>query len=129
MLSEDSKDRVYNAVRLLQDACHYASREGGWWVDNGNGKSNPLHFSNKLCLIHSEISEAMEADRKHLMDSHLPNRPGCEVELADALIRIFDLGGGYGMDLAGALVEKMAYNQARLDHKAEARAEAHGKKY
>lgn len=129
MLSEDSKDRVYDAVRLLQDVCHQAALEAGWWPIGWNGIANPLHFSNKLCLIHSEISEAMEADRKHLNDSHLPNRPGREVELADALIRIFDLAGGYDMDLAGALVEKLAYNRERLDHKAGARAAEHGKKY
>lgn len=129
MLSEDSKDLVYNAVRLLQDVCHQAALEAGWWPIGWNGIANPLHFSNKLCLMHSEISEAMEADRKSLMDDKLPHRPGREVEIADLLIRAFDLGGGYGMDLAGALVEKMAYNRARLDHKAGARAAEHGKKY
>lgn len=127
MTYEDDLLRI--AVTTLQDACHKAAVEGGWWVDNGTGPSNPLHFSNKLCLIHSEISEAMEADRKNLMDDKLPHRPAREVELADALIRIFDLGGGYGMDLAGALVEKMGVNATRADHRPEARAAVNGKKY
>lgn len=86
-------------------------------------------FSNKLALIHSELSEALEADRKNLMDSHLPNRHGTEVELADAAIRLFDLAGAYGMDLAGALVEKLAYNQVRVDHRPESRGAAGGKRY
>ena len=144
MLSETTKNAVREelagesgnamaieaAAQFLQDACHRAALDAGWWpIGSTSGPSNPLHFSNKLCLIHSEISEAMEADRKHLNDSHLPNRPGREVELADALIRIFDLARGYDMDLAGALVEKLAYNRERLDHKAGARAAEHGKKY
>jgi hypothetical protein len=52
-----------------------------------------------------------------------------EVELADAVIRIFDLAGAYNMDLAGAIAEKLAYNQQRADHKPENRAKAGGKAY
>lgn len=74
-----------------------------------------------LALIHSEISEALEADRKDLMDDKLPHRKGLEVELADAMIRIFDMSGGLGMDLGGALVEKLEYNTNR-EYK-------HGKSY
>ena len=51
------------------------------------------------------------------------------MELADALIRIFDIGGGLGLDLAGALVEKMAYNARRADHRPEARVAPGGKKF
>jgi NTP pyrophosphatase (non-canonical NTP hydrolase) len=114
-------------VQLLEYQCYFASRDAGWWKPGDT--ENPLMFSNKISLIHSEISEALEGDRKSLADEHLPHRSAREVELADALIRIFDLAGAYGMDLAGALVEKMAYNAQRADHKPEARAGEHGKKY
>ena len=83
----------------------------------------------KLCLIHSEISEAMEGHRKNLMDDKLPHRKMCEVELADAVIRIFDLAGAMGYDLGAAIAEKMAVNASREDHKPEARAAVDGKKY
>jgi hypothetical protein len=122
---------IANAAQQLQDACHGAAKKSGWWddKDSNTSKANPLHFSNKLCLIHSEISEAMEGDRKKLMDDKLPHRSMREVELADAVIRIFDLAGGYGLDLAGAIAEKLQYNAGREDHKPENRAADGGKKY
>jgi NTP pyrophosphatase (non-canonical NTP hydrolase) len=51
------------------------------------------------------------------------------VELADAVIRIFDLAGAYGMDLGGAIAEKMSFNADRPDHKPENRAAVGGKSY
>jgi hypothetical protein len=122
---------AHDAVTHLQGICHAAAYDAGWWTskDSTRLQNNPLMFSNKLCLIHSEISEAMEGDRKCAMDDHLPHRPAREVELADALIRIFELGGAYGLDLAGALVEKMAYNAKRADHKPAARIAEGGKAY
>lgn len=119
-----------DAARHLQDVCHGAARDAGWWQRSGaDVRANPLCFSNKLALIHSEVSEAMEGDRKSLMDDKLPHRQMREVELADAVIRIFDLAGAYGMDLGGAIAEKMEFNAQRPDHKAEARAQAGGKSY
>lgn len=123
---------AHMAVEWLQLICHGASQRAGWWTDPMSGRStkdNPLTFSNKLMLIVSEVSEAMEADRKDAMDDKLPHRKGAEVELADALIRILDLAGAYGFDLAGALVEKMVYNANRADHKRENRAAEGGKRY
>jgi NTP pyrophosphatase (non-canonical NTP hydrolase) len=38
---------------------------------------------------------------------------GLDIELADALIRIFDLAGAKGIDLDAALVRKMEYNRGR----------------
>lgn len=118
-------------INALVDLCHGASMAAGWWTDKeGNSITlNPMCFSNKLCLVHSEISEAMEGDRKDLMDDKLPHRKMAEVELADAVIRIMDLAGAYNMDLGGAIVEKMAYNAIRPDHKKEAREAEGGKAY
>lgn len=119
------------AAGTLMSICHGFAARSGWWNQNdpNTSQANPLHFSNKLCLIHSEISEAMEGDRKKAMDDKLPHREMREVELADAVIRIFDLAGGYGLDLPGAIAEKLAYNAKRADHKPEIRAAAGGKAY
>ena len=115
----------------LMNLCYNASHKAGWWTskDGSKGQDNPLSFSNKLCLIHSEISEAMEGDRKSTKDSHLPHRDTREVELADALIRIFDLAGAYGMDIGGAMEEKMMYNLQRKDHSKSHREASGGKTY
>lgn len=82
-----------------------------------------------LCLVHSEISEAMEGARKNLPDDKLPHRAMFEVELADTMIRIFDIAGAYGLDLDGAISEKLAYNAKRADHKPENRVQANGKSF
>lgn len=112
----------------LKDS-HGASAAAGWWTDLNTGESlvGKRNKGEMLCLIHSEISEAMEGERKQLMDDKLPHRPMAEVELADAVIRIFDYAGAHGYDLAGAYVEKRFYNDRRADHKPENRRLAGGK--
>ncbi len=82
-----------------------------------------------LALIHSEISEALEGERKDLMDDHLPHRRMAEVELADAIIRILDYCGGHGYDIHGAFEAKMKYNAERKDHTHAERIKANGKKF
>lgn len=72
---------------------------------------------------------AGEGARKDLMDDKLPHRKMLEVELADTLIRIFDFAGGYGLDLEGALREKLAFNKVREDHKPENREKEGGKRW
>ena len=52
-----------------------------------------------LALVHSEISEAWEASFFNIYDSHLPKFKGEAVEIADTLIRLFDVAGAYGFNL------------------------------
>lgn len=117
------KEQVNSLVKL----CHLAAVKSGWW--KGVDIKAPYVIPAKLCLIHSEVSEAMEGDRKNLMDDHLPHRTMFEVELADIVIRVFDLAGACGLDLGGAVVEKLDYNAKRDDHKPENRSKEGGKSY
>jgi hypothetical protein len=91
----------------------FKMQESGFFSEEEIKAVNKAFRAQALMLIVSEISEAMEADRKDLMDDKLTNRPGIEVELADAKIRIHDFCGGYGLDLDGAEEEKLAYNTTR----------------
>jgi len=116
----------------LVDVCHGASKAAGWWNDLETGApliERPHVVGEKLMLVVSEVAEAMEGHRKNLPDDKLPHRPMVEVELADAVIRIADLAGALGLDLGGAIAEKLAFNATRPDHKPENRKQAHGKKY
>ncbi len=107
---------------------HSANVAAGWWTHIETGCAKKRNVPELLCLVHSEISEALEGHRKGKQDDHLPHRPSLEVELADAMIRMFDLAGALQLDLGGAIMEKLAYNAKRADHKIENRLKADGKK-
>ena len=117
------------AVNVLVDACHGASVKGGWWHDIATGEPLQRNKLEMIALIHSEISEAVEGVRKGINDDHLPGYPMEDVEMADALIRIFDYIGGHKLQAADALVDKLEYNANRADHKVENRIKDGGKKY
>jgi len=116
-------------LNALSNDVHQRNVAAGWWTDLHTGEPLERNVGEILCLIHSEISEAMEGHRKGLMDDKLPHRSMIEVELADAVIRIADLCGAHGLDLGGAIDEKLAYNAKREDHKLENRRAAGGKQY
>lgn len=117
------------AINAMVADIHGRNVAAGWWTDLSTGEPKERNVGELLCLIHSEISEAMEGHRKGLMDDKLPHRSMLEVELADAVIRIMDLAGGRKLDLGGALVEKLAYNATREDHKIETRKATGGKAF
>lgn len=122
---------IYKGLNDLVERCHGAAKEAGWWTDLNTGEPLPLtqeRVGDKLMLIVTEVAEAKEGHRKNLMDDHISHRSMLEVELADAIIRIADLAGALDLDLAGAVLEKLAYNRTRADHQIEHRKLANGKK-
>lgn len=126
-----TKDVYADAIKLLTLYCHSQAVATGWWNDPHTGEDihGKRNVPELLCLCHSELSEAMEGYRKDSMDEHLPERKMFEVELADLLIRVFDIAGSMNLDLGGAFVEKMEYNLHRADHKHENRKKEGGKKF
>lgn len=128
------------AIETLQEKIHQGNVDAGWWADLDTMQSlaeecrirtrfGKALVAEKLVLIHSEVSEAMEGARKNLMDDKLPHRKMIEVELADAVIRILDLAGALHLDLAGAIQEKLMYNKTRPDHQIENRKGVNGKQF
>ena len=119
------------SINELQSSCHERSLAAGWWNDLNTGEPQELTsdlFLAKMCLVHSELSESIEAHRKGLNDDHLIYRRGDEVEIADAIIRLMDIAGAWNLDISGAIMEKLEYNRTRADHKIENRKKDGGKK-
>ena len=121
-------DKKILALNECVKDCHDAAVKGGWWHDT-HGKKKERNVGELLCLIHSEISEAMEGARKGSMDTHLKHKSMMEVELADAIIRIFDLAESKGFNLGQTIYEKLEYNKSRADHKINNRLKEGGKKF
>lgn len=124
----DLEAATYHGMQAAQRLAHKTATESGWYNDPQSGKPIVRNFGEVVALMHSELSEALEADRKGLMDDKLPHRDGREVEFADCIIRILDTCAALGLDVAGAIIEKNRYNCQRADHKLENRA-AGGKRY
>jgi len=87
--------------------------------DNATAKGfhdDPPNIPQRLCLIHSEVSEALEDYRNRIMEGGVrgDGKPyGFPSEIADIVIRCADLCGRLGIDLDAEIQRKMAYNETR----------------
>lgn len=77
-------------LTALAAEIHAENVAAGWWDTPGN-KADLI--TTKMMLVITELSEAVEGDRKNLKDDHLPQHPMSHVELADAMIRLLDIAG------------------------------------
>lgn len=109
----------------LAQKVHADNIKAGWWDKCKNKRDR---FSTARFLVVSELVEAGEGARKDLMDDHLPEHKMFDVELADAAIRLLDMGGAYtpNMDLSETVVRgfirelnKCKNPLEQLDHIAE----------
>lgn len=82
---------------------HNIATEHGWW-------DKKREVPELLCLIHSEISEALEAYRNDLSPSE---KGWLGEELADAVIRIFDMSEFLEIDIAEQVALKCLINKSR----------------
>lgn len=87
-----------DTARHLAAKSHAVAVNAGWWHDIETGERLERNRGELLCLIHSEISEAFDAEMARSADDKLPHRAGTEVELADTFIRVCDYAGAFGHD-------------------------------
>lgn len=108
-----------NAYEHMAASIHNDNVKKGFWPLGGrsNGLDKAVegerNVGEMIALVHSELSEALEAHRKNLTDNKLPQYHGTTVEFADAIIRLMDLGYGMGLPVAQAIIDKLAYNRTR----------------
>lgn len=97
-------------LKELVKESHDRAVRHGWW------EGDVHNIPEKLALIHSEVSEALEAyrDNEPNFRTGEDGKPeGFGVELADAVIRIMDLCGHLGIDLDYLVRVKSEFNERR----------------
>ncbi len=120
-------------INKLAKEIHQNAKDKGFF-------ENERNLGEILCLIHSEVSEALEADREHKycntdvksllkinndsdfqksFEEHVKNT--FEDELSDIIIRVLDLASYKNINLEAHIQAKMRYNSTRVNK--------HGKKY
>ena len=89
-----------STVKKFVAESHKLAKEKGWWDVERND-------AELIALMHSELSEALEAMRNHGKKEEIAE------ELADCCIRIFDFCGARGIDLQKAIAKKINKNRLR----------------
>lgn len=111
---ELEKDTIWPMVP--RTFSHFQEAIGNWGKEKG-WNMGIRDIPEKLMLVVSECSEALEAYRDH-SEPHIvymkTGKPeGIGIELADAVIRILHMADQLGMDMGECIAMKMTYNQSR----------------
>lgn len=116
VLVSDNEAKLFTRwFTLVQQVVHSITRSKGFWSTERND-------GEMIALMHSELSEALEALRhEDPADKDCVDFSSAEVELADCIIRIMDMAEGRRLNVAGAVIAKLKYNATR--------AVMHGKKF
>lgn len=106
--------RSYHAygITITAEEIHDWACEKGFWdieVKHGGYRNN----GEMIALMHSELSELLEAYREPGLSEKIPNFTQAEEEAADVLIRLLDFSVGRDIRLKEAVIAKMHYNEGR----------------
>ncbi len=98
---------LQNAINILAEDFHKLARLKGHY-------DKPTNDGEKIALMHSELSEALEGLRhNNPKDQHCPKFGNVEIELGDCIIRILDFCRYKGYDIGSAMNAKTEYNKTR----------------
>lgn len=107
MLNKTEEIQFLNGYRCVEEEVYKNAVKHGFF-DSG------LNFKEFIADIHSEISEAYFAYREgNVASSKIPGFSCVEEELSDIIQRIMSKSFEAGLDVAGAIIEKMKYNTNR----------------
>lgn len=97
-----------NAIAILAEDIYAWAQEKGFY------ENDVRNTGEVIALMHSELSEALEANRHgNLQDEHCPEFGNEVIEYADCIIRILDTCAHKNYDIGGAILAKMAFNETR----------------
>lgn len=103
-LSKEDKTKLYKSLlNEFADEFHKLALSNGFYDDN---LKQDYKIPVMLSLIHSEVSEALDAYRKW-------NEEEFKKELADIAIRLFDLASYMKIDLGDEIIKKHEFNKTR----------------
>lgn len=101
---------------MMADEVEALNKSKGWYDESRT-------FGDDIALLHSEVSEALEAYRvggatdqtsvPHAANDNNPKPEGVGSELADVLVRLLDTCKRYDVDLFAEWRRKMDFNWTR----------------
>jgi NTP pyrophosphatase (non-canonical NTP hydrolase) len=118
-------------ISELCKIAHKQAIDAGFWEKDTGGNWIKRNLGELIALIHSELSEALEALRHNRLQPaneycHFLGKNKLKLikkakwekdtfsdELADAVIRICDLAQSEGIDLEWQIEKKLAFNRTR----------------
>jgi hypothetical protein len=121
MFSDQEQAHIRAALEDLQSAIHANAKSKGWHDEERS-------FGDDVALIHSELSEALEAYRNtgdvtltwraypgdRYVGTDVPRKPeGVASEYADVIIRVLDSAEARGIPVIDELFAKLAFNETR----------------